>query len=182
MERIKSQCVFWDVFWSTCLSDTYCGFPSAIHDKSRLSPSLVKPSGYVTTIFTSGLSDVVITKIITRQGSRRSLGEHHTVISLFPINASQKLAKCQAAPVKLSLFPWKVRQKQMSTWEKLKFSSYASKGWHNLSSIQNAVNRLYLLNHCAIYGTSEHHSRPGLTPLCLRRPSGPKRPAGILGT
>lgn len=58
------------------------------------------------------------------------------------------------------------------------FHSYASKGWHNLSSIQNAVNRLYLLNHCAIYGTSEHHSRPGLTPLCLRHPSGPNAQPG----
>lgn len=50
-EGIKSNGLFWSRF------DTHCGFPSAIHDKSRLSPSLVKPSGYVTTIFTSGLSE-----------------------------------------------------------------------------------------------------------------------------
>lgn len=50
----------WKV-WKCCsvsiCVNTHCGFPSAIHVRSRLSPSLVKPSGYVTTIFTSGLSE-----------------------------------------------------------------------------------------------------------------------------
>lgn len=43
--------------WKKCFKVTYWGLPLAWHVSSRFSPSLVKPWGNSTTIFTSGLSE-----------------------------------------------------------------------------------------------------------------------------
>lgn len=69
---------------SICMN-TYCGFPSAIQVRSKLSPSLVKPSGYVTTIFTSGLSEktqvVPVTLIITKLPFKKTKLEAYWTIT-----------------------------------------------------------------------------------------------------
>ena len=58
---------------------------------------------------------------------------------LFLINASQRLQKCQASPVRLSLFPWKVTQNSCLPAKKNEYSTQSTKGCLNLSSTSNIV-------------------------------------------
>lgn len=109
----------WSV--SICVS-THCGFPSAIQVKSRLSPSLVKPSGYVTTIFTSGLSD----KKKKKSCSYNDPPSYVMTIVFF------SLSHLQPKPVKWSLgFDVKHWEKQTFKWKQKWLWVKHGEGWND---------------------------------------------------
>lgn len=66
--------------------------------------------------------------------------QQHDSVSALLINASQRLQKCQASPVRLSLFPWKVTQNScLPAKKKNEYSTQCTKGCLNLSSTSNIV-------------------------------------------